>query len=166
MEEKQFSCGGKRNVWISTPEIQVDLIQYSIFISSYQNRNISRYKEMWGSSLVTSGSRLCFLLFCLWPPTIDHFSPKYEVAEVRISTFKSEAKLLSRKKRWSAFSGSGRGSWPKWRSTVVSFSLVREAWSRKADYLLRWRKSWARKAKLSLYRWIVIPTLTYGPTFG
>lgn len=40
-KKSHSNAGGKRNVWISTPELEADLLQYAIFFPDHQDRNIN-----------------------------------------------------------------------------------------------------------------------------
>lgn len=78
-------------------------------------------------------------------------------------------------KRWSAHSGSGTSSCPKWRSLSISGSCLRVTgegrsttdWCRSCSaVMLYWsvvvKRELSLKAKLVIYPAIYVPTLTYG----
>ncbi|KAI3351580.1 hypothetical protein L3Q82_020418 [Scortum barcoo] len=75
---------------------------------------------------------------------LERFAAECEAAGMRISTSKSEAMVLSTGKGWCALSGVRSYARSVCNRTVVV------------------KKELSRKAKLSIYRSIYVPTLTYG----
>ncbi|KAK0155439.1 hypothetical protein N1851_002166 [Merluccius polli] len=92
---------------------------------------------------------------------------------MRVSTSKSEAMVLSRKKRWPVPSGWGESSWPKYLGVLFTTEAKREreidrrmgAASAVMQALYRTvvvKRELSREAKLSIHWSFFIPTLTYG----
>ncbi|KAK7939602.1 hypothetical protein WMY93_002928 [Mugilogobius chulae] len=92
---------------------------------------------------------------------LGRFAAECEAAEMKISSSKSEAMVLDRK-RCFALSRWVESPCSKWRSSSISGSCsrVREGQSLYRTVVVK--KELSRKANLSIYRSIYVPTLTYG----